>query len=431
MQIIARLVPAGILVLTAACSPVEDTHPAGSAETTRAGEVVWSRVFPVGEGHHTVDGKDVHPAVTGLASGPGGDLWITGTFAGSLDLGAGPIHGDGLKVAFVARIDPAGPTRWSTRVDDRTSTLVRGLAVDRAGNAFVSLVPRAGDLGPYLEKIDPGGSVLWRRPLPFQAEDGRPDVLVQIVTSDGAGGVVIVGWIDGAFRVGGTRISGAGSTFAAGLGPEGEARWAQRFGQSSDESAAAAVTDSAGSVIVMEDNSLGKRAPLTKLDRNGGIVWRKPFRRWPAPVPGEPDVGPSAVAVDADDNVLFAGGGPADLGGDPVMNPLQGPWIVKLTPSGELIWRKDRPASLLGADAAGDVRVVSRTAHGFSAARLDVYGAPVWTGDLPNGGLPAAMVVDGAGRMILAGTFHGTLDLGAGALASGDRDGIFLAAIAP
>ncbi|MDI3286816.1 hypothetical protein QHF83_26145 [Polyangium sp. 15x6] len=429
MQIIARIVTAGgILLLTGGCSPAEDTYLARSAETTRAGDVAWARVFPVGEDPPMVNGEEVHPAVTGLALGPDGDIWIAGTFAGSMDLGAGTISAEQRKAAFVARLDPSGRTRWSTPIHS-VKSMSEGVAVDQAGNVFVSGVLDTNDEGHFLEKLAPGGTVLWRRPLPFQTDDAV--VSVDVITPDGAGGAVIVGWFDGHLRVGGMELIRGVSSFAVGLGAEGEARWTQKFGQSSDDGPVRAVTGSEGSVIVVEDNAQGSRAPLTKLDRSGGVMWRKLFRRWSPPASERGDVDAYTIAVDADDNVLFAGAGPADLGNDPVMNPFGGPWIVKLTPQGELIWRKDRDASLLGADAAGDVRLVSRTEHGFSAARLNVYGDPVWTRPFPNGGRPVGMVVERAGRMIVAGTFHGTIDLGGGAITSGERDAIFVAALAP
>jgi hypothetical protein len=306
----------------------------------------------------------------------------------------------------------------------------QGVAVSPAGYAFVLNRSPADEGGSFLTKLDPGGMVLWRR-APFQVDRGPADL--RLVVSDGVGGVVIVGWLDGVIQAGSTRISSGGSTFAVGLDAEGQPRWARSFGQSSDDFPLGAATGSAGDVIVLEESSVEKRAPLTKLDRRGGVVWRKPLQRWRPPVRNRDSdtVVPRAVAVDPDDNILVAGDGPADLGGDPVMNPFSGPWLAKLNPAGELIWRKDREASLLGADGGGDVRLVRRTERGFSAMRLNAFGDPVWTRDFPSGGQPRTMVVDPAGRMIVAGSFHGALDLGGVTLSSGASDAISLAALAP
>jgi hypothetical protein len=425
MEIIARIIAAGIIVLAGGCSPVEGAY---GAESASSGDALFVRAFPVREDHPTVGGKEVHPAVTGLVAGRDGDLWLAGTFACTLDLGAGAIHADGHEVFFVARLDPRGEARWSTRIGNMGSTRSQGVALSPAGDAFVIDQSAAPEGGSFLTKLDPGGVVLWRR-APFQVEQGPAEL--RLIVTDGAGGVVIVGWLDGVIHAGSTRISAGGSTFAVGLDAEGQPRWARLFGRSSDDSPIGAATDSAGNVIVLEESSIEKQAPLTKLDRSGGVIWRKPFERRPPPVPNGDWVVAGAVAVDPDDNILVAGDGPADLGGDPVMNPFGGPWLVKLNPMGELIWRKDREASLLGADGSGDVRLVRRTERGFSAMRLNAYGDPVWTRDFPSGGQPRAMVVDPAGRMIVAGSFHGALDLGGATLSSGDRDAIFLAALAP
>jgi hypothetical protein len=138
-----------------------------------------------------------------------------------------------------------------------------------------------------------------------------------------------------------------------------------------------------------EDEDCDGQAPACK----GALLWAKRFG----------DVGDqhvNGIAADAAGNVLVAGtfSGSIDFGGGPLVSvgASSGPtdvFVAKLDPSGAHLWSK----------RAGDPKAQS--------AR--------------------AIAVDGAGNVLLTGTFAGTIDFGGGALASAGGLDVFVAKLAP
>jgi hypothetical protein len=168
-------------------------------------------------------------------------------------------------------------------------------------------------------------------------------------------------------------------------------------------------------------NADGKSIFLANVDPSGHV-------RWGAWLPGS-NVYFSGIGLDAQGNILLSGSGRLVVPGLFVVSEARGAWITKLAPTRAPLWHALGAAERLLVDSDGNVLVVN---DGF-AGKLNASGTWLWTwspqttGDAHIHGA----AVDPAGRLILAGSFHGSVDFGGGAVESGAGAAIFVAALAP
>ncbi|MCB9756375.1 MAG: hypothetical protein H6713_41175 [Myxococcales bacterium] len=154
------------------------------------GDVRWDRTF----GDVSAD------AVEALALDRAGDLWVTGWFRHTLDLGDGaPLTARGEQDAFVARYSPAGELRWSLQLGVTGVQLGRALALTPDGDVLVAgLTSGALELGEhqldsgslediFLARLSPEGAPRWLRAV------GHPGYREQLhgVACSPAGAVVL------------------------------------------------------------------------------------------------------------------------------------------------------------------------------------------------------------------------------------------------
>src|SRR5205823_656608 len=77
---------------------------------------------------------------------------ITGVFTQTVDFGGGPLTSAGAYDIFLAKYSASGTHLWSKRFGGATDDVGQGVAVDSAGNAFVT--------GMFTNQIDFGGGLL-------------------------------------------------------------------------------------------------------------------------------------------------------------------------------------------------------------------------------------------------------------------------------
>ncbi|WP_437937630.1 nucleotide-binding protein [Sorangium sp. So ce341] len=170
--------------------------------------------------------------------------------------------------------------------------------------------------------------------------------------------------------------------------------FSRRYGDLREQIGYSVAADGAGN-IVLAGSAAGtvdfgggpvsaSGAFLAKLDADGGLLWGRAF--------DSPSSFASAVAVDADGSILLAGGfrDPIDLGGGPLMNPFSGlqiSFVAKFDASGNHLWSRA---------ASGDER------H-----------------------FPRAIAADGAGDVLVSGSFEGSLDFSGGASPLVSTGGLF------
>jgi hypothetical protein len=212
--------------------------------------------------------------------------------------------------------------------------------------------------------------------------------------------VLLTGYFDSTIDFGGGNLVSAGmdDVFVAKLDGSGGHVWSRRFGDPGDQIARDLVSDTAGNVILagyfdgavdFGGGSLSSEgatdAFVAKLDANGAHLWNRRF--------GDAGkVDPMAVAVDGTGNVLLAGyfTGSVDFGGGP------------LACSGS-------PDAFL--------------------AKLDASGGHLWSKGIGGGGSQSAdsVTVDAQGRVLLAGSFQGSMPFGGSTLTSAGAWDAFVA----
>ncbi|CAN93575.1 hypothetical protein sce3416 [Sorangium cellulosum So ce56] len=117
--------------------------------------------------------------------------------------------------------------------------------------------------------------------------------------------------------------------------------------------------------------------------------------------------------------------------------------LLKLNPAGEPLWAKnfgdyltDEP-NVLVVDSKGNPILVGTSSGGIDfgdgqlpagtfIAKLDASGKPVWSMGLPGGGI-GAVAIDANDRIIVAGKFSRSIDLGSGPIQPGDDSDVFVA----
>ena len=181
------------------------------------------------------------PRAWDVAVDESGNAYFTGEFLGELTFDNTTIRGrreSGSRELFVGKCDYDGNLIWLIH-DANLRTSVRGIAVDRQRNVFVTgifngLVPfKAGALANegedvFLAKYDSDGKPLWAR-----APGGAPKRLGINVAVDGYGNPHIVGLIHGTEAFGPTNFVHTEkfnhNVFLARYNPAGDFQWVRQF----------------------------------------------------------------------------------------------------------------------------------------------------------------------------------------------------------
>ncbi|APR88264.1 Hypothetical protein A7982_13613 [Minicystis rosea] len=128
----------GANLTTSSCTDVN----AFVAKFNASGVHQWSKAF----------GDTAAQLSTGLGVDSLGNVYLTGTFGGTTDLGGGPMVSAGLDDIFLARFAPTGGLGWSKRIGGTSADLVRGLATNASGKVRIT--------GKYAGTVDFGGGNL-------------------------------------------------------------------------------------------------------------------------------------------------------------------------------------------------------------------------------------------------------------------------------
>jgi hypothetical protein len=221
---------------------------------------------------------------------------------------------------------------------------------------------------------------------------------------DGAGNILLTGVFDGAVDFGCGPLTSAGfeDIFLAKLDPQGNCLWLKVFGDQQSQFYPHMAVDGAGNILLtgvfsgavdlgggpLTNAAGGYGGFVAKLDPQGNHLWSKRF--------GGNSKG---MAVDGAGNVILSGSFAAtsDFGGGPPTSTGAGDaFVVKLDPQGNHIWSKQ-----------------------------PIYANT--NGTLVSG----AAAVDGAGNILLTGTFNGAVDFGGGPLIADSNSDLFAAKLDP
>lgn len=204
--------------------------------------------------------------VTTVAVDGAGDVYVAGTFRGTIDLGSGPLESEALGVdMFVAKLAPDGSALWSKRVGTANVDQVQGMEVDAQGGvALIGYVGDGADFGagpmtfnggPFVAKLEPDGTVAYAAALELPEQIGAYPNAFAV---DSAGAMVVATSYYAAEQGQGLYVSK--------LGPAGETAWAKDFHAIGDNVSVTGLAVAADDSIFLS-GSLG-----VLIDFGGGVT---------------------------------------------------------------------------------------------------------------------------------------------------------------
>lgn len=383
-----------------------------------AGGHLWSKMY------RTASGSGVARAV----ATDGLDVLVAGRFYGELDLGAGTITSAGYPGstaddAFVARLSAGGGLIWSKRYGDASAQRANAVAADRAGNVIVAgelagtldfgdggVLTGASASDAFIAKLDPSGKHLWSTAFRGSGAGLRTPVALAV---EPGGNVIVAGWFEGKITFSdpaacGTAPSGPFSSvgedmFIAKLdGATGCAIWKRRFGSSSEDTIRSVAVRPDGTIVAVGSAGTdiqfdgtwrypnGRSVVVLKLDSAGNHIGS-------ALIDGAANQVGFGAAIDATGDVLVTGN---------FANTIGVPGLPSLTAAGN----KDIfVAKLDGTTLNG------KWQRSFQASGDYVLQTPVGVASL------------GSGDAVVAGSFRGSIDVGAGPITSPGEFDVFVA----
>ncbi len=264
-----------------------------------AGFAIWTRQVGT-TGDDEGDGLFVDAA---------GNAYITGYTGGTL----GPSSA-GLDDAFLLKYDASGKLLWVSQFGTSDYDYGSGIAVDGSGNAYVAgrtagslAAANAGQFDAFLAKFDPTGKPLWTRQSGTTGLDFGTGVAV-----DGAGNAYMSGHTRGSLFA---PNLGGYDAFLVKYSASGALRWARQFGTPGTDHCYSVAVDGAGNSCITggtagnlaSANLGGADVFLARYDPAGSRVWITQFG-----TPGN-DYG-NAVALDGAGNAFIGGSTLGDLG---------------------------------------------------------------------------------------------------------------------
>ncbi len=302
-------------------------------------------------------GSTANDLGSGIAVDAAGNLFITGSTQSSLS-GANAGGYDN----FLAKYDAAGNLLWLRQSGTPADDSANSIALDRDGNVYLTGYtagnlggPLLGSFDIFLSKYDTSGNLLWSR------QTGTPGAdFATGVSIDGTGNAYITGYTSGSL---GRANAGNFDIFLAKYDPSGTQLWVRQFGGAAEEQASGVAVDGDGNAYITgyTRGNLGAQnisgAPdiiLVKYDTTGTQVWLRQLRST-----GNVDIA-TDVTIDSGGNVYITGYtdgtlAPGRVGGTDL-------FTAKYNALGTLLWIRQTGSA--GSDFAFGV-AVDRTGNTY------------------------------------------------------------------
>ena len=231
----------------------------------------------------------------GIAVDNAGNSYVSGYFQGTSAFGATTLTSSGYKDLFVCKLDASGNFLWAIKAGGISIDQGQGLAVDSAGNCYVTgefrdtaifgdtTLTSSGGRDMFVCKLDSDGNFLWV----VQAGGIDWDCGFGIAV-DNAGYSYVSGVFQGTSTFGATTLTSSGDfdIFACKLDTNGNFLWAKKAGGASQDFGNGIVVDSDGNSYVTGfywgTASFGATTLTSsgmndifvcKLDANGNFLW--------------------------------------------------------------------------------------------------------------------------------------------------------------
>ena len=265
---------------------------------------------------------------TAIASDLAGNLYVTGYFLSSNANFSGTIlTNSGSADVFVAKYDTAGNLAWAKAAGGAGYDAATGIAVDGAGNSYVTglfystnanfggvALTNGGQNNVFVTKFDPSGTVLWARQAGGTSFDSG-----LAIAADAAGNVYVTGsFFSPTSFFGGLTLTNSGENdiFVARYDTAGNVLWARTAKGLSDDFGYGIAVDGASNSyvagyflstnltfsasIILTNTSHNNDVFVAKYDPNGTPLWARKAG-------GTSDDYAFGIALDAATNVYVAG----------------------------------------------------------------------------------------------------------------------------
>lgn len=322
-----------------------------------------------------------------LALAPGDEFVVAGGYQGNIDLGGGPLHSQSISDIFLARFTGDGEHVWSKTFKAGSIGEPEGLGVDADGEVYLSgsftstldlgggqMVAPGNTRDVFVGKFTAGGAHVWSQ----RFGDNKNQYGLGL-TVDGPGNATIGGHFEGVINPGNGQLVSAGSddAFIARFDPIGNAVWAKRFGDTNYQQLLT-LTRSPGGRVTVTGRFEGAvdfgggpllapnvRGFVAQFDPDGAHVWSKLL--------ADGQAQPQGVAADGLGSLVLTGffNGASDFGGGPLVSEGDHDiFAVKLTPSGAHVWSRR-----FGDNAAQEGMGVAADQNGTTAITGGFYGS--------------------------------------------------------
>jgi len=285
------------------------------AKYSSAGSWVWSKTI----------GGTGYDQGNAIAADGSGNVFVTGYIgaaAGGVDFGGGALVSAGLYDVFLVKYSPSGQHLWSKRFGGSGTDTGMAVATDTAGNVFVagsfegsvnfggSSFTSSGLRDIFVAKYSATGGHLWSKKFGSSGDDVGYGLAV-----DTAGDVVLSGKFQNSVNFGGTTLTSAGGDdiFLVKLsGSTGGHVWSKKFGSTSGDASLGVDVDGNGNVVMTGYftgsvdfgggalSSSGLDVVVAKYNSAGTYIWSKRFGGFDTQIP-------NAVAVKSTGEVTVVG----------------------------------------------------------------------------------------------------------------------------
>jgi hypothetical protein len=220
------------------------------AELNPSGALLWVRAF----GDVSADNG------TGIAFTPAGNVFVTGSFSGTVNFGDGPLTSAGLGDIFVTKLDTSGNALWSKRFGDASYQGSVTLATDTAANVFLlgrlngtmdfgaGPLTGANSKDIFVAKLDQNGAPSWSKSF-----SSSSTLTGASIAADGVGNVVLTGDFSGSVNLGTGLLTSQGGNdiFVAKLSASSKTLWSKSFGDAANQEGISVAVDGSLSSYVL------------------------------------------------------------------------------------------------------------------------------------------------------------------------------------